>query len=204
MITFEFENVSAEGLDLLASLRPVRPSPAVLRISQDRAGRKKLPQRHRRADRPLGGGRRAAPTLDAAVARLGLPAVLKTARLGYDGKGQVLLRDPAEIAAAFEALSPKPLILEGFVDFACEISVVVARGADGAMSAFDTVENRHRDHILDMTLAPARLPVQTAAAAQALAHADRRGAGARGAAGGRDVRHRRRAGAGQRDRAAAA
>jgi 5-(carboxyamino)imidazole ribonucleotide synthase len=168
VITFEFENISAEGLDLLASLKPVRPSPAILRISQYRLAEKSF----------LNGiGVPTAPwvsvstpaELEAGVARLGLPAVLKTARLGYDGKGQALLRTPEDLPAAFAALSPKPLVLEGFIDFACEISVVVARGLDGAMSAFDTVENSHRDHILDMTVAPARLPEQTAAAAQSLA-----------------------------------
>ena len=107
--------------------------------------------------------------LDDAVAALGLPAILKTTRLGYDGKGQVLLRSPGELDAAWDALSPKPLILEGFVDFACEVSVIVARGADGRAVAFDTVENRHRDGILDLTLAPARVTPAIAAAAQAMA-----------------------------------
>jgi 5-(carboxyamino)imidazole ribonucleotide synthase len=107
--------------------------------------------------------------LEAAVARLGLPAVLKTTRLGYDGKGQAMLRGPEDLAPAFARLSPKPLILEGFVDFAREISVIVARGADGAMSAFDTVENRHRNHILDLTLAPAPIAADIDAAAQATA-----------------------------------
>jgi 5-(carboxyamino)imidazole ribonucleotide synthase len=73
------------------------------------------------------------------------------------------------LAPAFAALEPKPLILEGFVDFACEISVVIARGADGTMSGFDTVENRHRAHILDVTLAPARISEEIAVAAQAIA-----------------------------------
>jgi 5-(carboxyamino)imidazole ribonucleotide synthase len=107
--------------------------------------------------------------LYAAAAELGLPAVLKTTRLGYDGKGQRTLRDAAELPGAFAALQPKPLILEGFVDFACEVSVVTARGADGAVSAFDVVENRHRAHILDMTLAPAGISEEIAAAAQAIA-----------------------------------
>src|SRR6201999_481507 len=86
-----------------------------------------------------------------------------------DGKGQFFLRSPDELSRAFEELSPKPLILEGFVDFACEISVVVARGMDGTFAAFDTVENSHRDHILDMTFAPARIPEATALAAQDIA-----------------------------------
>ena len=168
VISFEFENVSAEGLELLASLKPVRPSPEVLRISQDRLAEKTFLN---------GAGAATAPwapvgslvELRAAVDRLGLPAVLKTTRLGYDGKGQAMLRTPADLEPAWERLSPRPLVLEGFVDFAREISVVIARGADGGMSAFDTVENRHRDHILDLTLAPAPIAPDTDEAAQAIA-----------------------------------
>ncbi len=168
VITFEFENVSAEGLDLLASLKPVHPSPAVLRISQDRIAEKRF----------LNGiGVQTAPwrpverfsDLEAAVAELGLPAILKTTRLGYDGRGQTRLRATDDLAPAWAALLPRPLVLEAVVEFACEISVVAARGADGGYAAFDTVENRHRDHILDITLAPARISDVTAAAAQAIA-----------------------------------
>lgn len=168
VITFEFENVSAEGLDLLASLKPVHPSPAVLRISQDRVAEKEF----------LNGiGVQTAPwrpvesfsQLEAAVAELGLPAILKTTRLGYDGRGQTRLRTPDDLAPAWAALLPRPLVLEAVVEFACEISVVAARGADGGYAAFDTVENRHRDHILDLTFAPARISEITAAAAQATA-----------------------------------
>jgi 5-(carboxyamino)imidazole ribonucleotide synthase len=168
VISFEFENVSAEGLDLLASLKPVRPAPAVLRISQDRVAEKSFLN---------GAGVNTAPwravasleELHKAAVELGLPAVLKTTRLGYDGKGQRTLRCAEDLAEAFAALEPKPLVLEGFVDFACEISVVIARGADGAVSAFDVVENRHRAHILDVTLAPARISDEIATAAQAIA-----------------------------------
>jgi 5-(carboxyamino)imidazole ribonucleotide synthase len=156
VITFEFENVSAAGLDLLAGLKPVRPSPAILRVSQDRVVEKSFIN---------GAGAPSAPwaavntlaELHEAARDLGLPAVLKTTRLGYDGRGQAVLRGTEAIEPAWERLAPKPLILEGFVDFACELSVIVARGADGAMVAFDAVENRHRDHILDITLAPARV-----------------------------------------------
>jgi 5-(carboxyamino)imidazole ribonucleotide synthase len=168
VITFEFENVSAEGLDLLASLRPVRPSPAVLRISQDRVAEKRFLNAAGAATAPWRAVESLAE-LEAAAAALGFPSVLKTTRLGYDGKGQALLRGPGELAAAFALLSPKPLILEGFVDFSCEISVLVARGEDGLDAAFDAVENRHRDHILDLTLAPAQIPEETAAAARAIA-----------------------------------
>ena len=168
VITFEFENVSAEGLDLLASLKPVHPSPAVLRISQDRIAEKSFVNAAGVPTAPW----RAVETraeLEDAVGELGLPSILKTTRLGYDGRGQTRLRRPEDLAAAFDALLPRPLILEGVVDFACEVSVIVARGADGTVSAFDTVENRHRDHILDLTLAPARIPEAIAAEAQRIA-----------------------------------
>jgi 5-(carboxyamino)imidazole ribonucleotide synthase len=164
-ITFEFENVSAEGLDLLASLKPVRPSPAVLRVSQDRAVEKAFINQAGISTAPW------APVgsleeLESAVARIGLPAILKTTRLGYDGRGQSRVTTWQEARAAWGRLMPRPLILEGVVDFACEVSVIVARGLDGAMSAFDTVENRHRDHILDLALAPARIPDEIAAGAR--------------------------------------
>ncbi len=168
VITFEFENVSAEGLDLLASLRPVRPAPSVLRVSQDRVLEKTFLNAAGVATAPWRPVETRA-ALDAAVAELGLPAILKTTRLGYDGRGQAMLRGTADLDAAWAALDPKPLILEGVVDFAVEISVIVARGLDGAMTAFDAVENSHRDHILDMTFAPARVPGAVAETARALA-----------------------------------
>ena len=156
VITFEFENVSAEGLDLLASLRPVHPSPAVLRISQDRVAEKGFLNNAGVETAPwLPVG--SAGELRLATARLGFPCLLKTTRLGYDGKGQALLRSAADLDAAWESLQPKPLILEGFVDFACEVSAIVARGADGQGSVFDIAENRHRDGILDLSVAPARI-----------------------------------------------
>ena len=168
VISFEFENVSAEGLELLASLKPVRPSPDVLRVSQDRVAEKRFLNAAGVATAPWA----AVDSLDAlhdAARRIGLPAVLKTTRYGYDGKGQARLHTEADLAPAFAALAPKPLILEGFVDFACEVSAIVARGADGAVACFDPAENRHRDGILDLTLAPARVAEATAAAAQDIA-----------------------------------
>ncbi len=168
VVTFEFENVSAAGLDLLAALKPVRPAPAVLRTSQDRGAEKSF----------LGGaGVPTAPwrpvasraDLDHAAAALGLPAVLKTTRLGYDGKGQSLIARAAELDAAFASLAPKPLVLEAFVDFACEISVIAARGEDGQAVAFDVALNRHRQHILDLTLAPAPVAEEIAEEARTIA-----------------------------------
>nr|WP_294549032.1 5-(carboxyamino)imidazole ribonucleotide synthase [uncultured Rhodopila sp.] len=168
VISFEFENISAEGLDLLASLRPVRPAPSALRISQDRIAEKTFLNQAGVATAPWApvGSRQ---ELEEAVRRLGLPAVLKTTRLGYDGKGQAMLRAPEDLDPAWERLEPKPLVLEGFVDFACELSVVAARGLDGAVASFDTVENRHRNHILDVTLSPARVAPGVHEAAQAIA-----------------------------------
>ena len=168
VISFEFENVSADGLELLASLKPVHPAPAVLRISQDRVTEKRFLNGAGVATTAWAEVETVAE-LERAVARIGLPAVLKTTRYGYDGKGQARLRGMADLAPAFATLEPKPLILEGFVNFAAEISVVVARGADGAVSIFDAVENRHREGILDLTLAPARVPLVIAEQAQAVA-----------------------------------
>lgn len=168
VISFEFENVSAEGLDLLASLKPVRPAPAILRISQDRIAEKSFVNGRGIATAPwqqVG----SLAELQAATVALGLPAVLKTTREGYDGKGQAILRSGADLAPAYERLTPKPLILEGFINYAMEVSVIVGRGEDGSIAAFDTVENRHRAHILDLTMAPARVPVATSDAAQTMA-----------------------------------
>ena len=168
IVTFEFENISAAGLDLLASLRPVHPAPAILRISQERVTEKSFIN---------GAG---SPTavwspvnspaeLERAFTLVGLPAVLKTTRLGYDGRGQAVIRTPQEGHAAYASLAPAPFILEALVDFACEISVIVARGQDGSIVAFDAVENRHRHHILDITLAPAQVTPSIASRAALIA-----------------------------------
>ena len=168
VVTFEFENVSAEGLDLLAAMRPVHPAPSVLRISQDRLIEKSFLNEAGVPTAPWRAiGSRA--ELAAALDVVGFPAILKTTRLGYDGKGQALVRDAAAAADAWATLDPKPLILEGVVDFACEISVVVARGADGRATAFDVVENQHHQSILDLTLAPARIADPIAQEARKLA-----------------------------------
>jgi 5-(carboxyamino)imidazole ribonucleotide synthase len=164
VVTFEFENVPADGLDLLAGLKPVRPGPAVLRISQDRLLEKQFLNEAGVPTAPWTAVNGAAD-----LAGCAFPGVLKTTRLGYDGKGQAMCADLTAAQAAFGKLAPKPLVLEGFVDFAAEISVLVARGADGAMSVFDPVENRHKHHILDITLAPAPLPLDLLAEAGEIA-----------------------------------
>ncbi len=157
VITYEFENVPAATAELLAGLKPLRPGANALAISQDRLAEKgflsgkNIPVAPYRAVHSL-------DDLKSAVAELGLPAVLKTTRLGYDGKGQRVLRSDADLEAAFAALAPHPLVLEGFVPFEKEISVVVARGADGSVRAFDAAENVHRDHILYTSTVPASIP----------------------------------------------
>ncbi len=170
VVTFEFENVPGEALDLLAARVPVAPSPAVLRTSQDRIAEKTFLNGAGVATGPW------APIIapdqaEAAIAAVGLPCVLKTTRLGYDGKGQATVRAPGELAPALSRLAGadgafRPLVAEAFIDFACEVSVVVARDRAGRIAAYDTVENRHRHHILDLTIAPARVPAPVAAAAQ--------------------------------------
>lgn len=166
VVTFEFENVPAAALEALARLVPCRPGLAALATCQDRVAEKAFLGRSGVPVAPW----RAVETeadLRAAVAELGLPAVLKTTRLGYDGRGQAVLRTPGDLAPAFARLAPRPLVLEAFVPFAAEISAIAARGADGAMAVYDPAENRHAHHILDLSFAPARLPAAAAAAARA-------------------------------------
>ncbi|HYP64085.1 MAG TPA: 5-(carboxyamino)imidazole ribonucleotide synthase, partial [Acidocella sp.] len=168
VVTFEFENLPADSLELLETLKPVRPGAQILRISQDRLLEKQFLNDAGIATAPWAKLESEAELAEA-VARLGLPSVLKTTRLGYDGKGQALLRAPEDLTPAFARLEPKPLVLEGFVNFAAEISVMVARGVDGTVVTFDAVENRHKHHILDLTLAPAPMPVSVLEEAQAVA-----------------------------------
>jgi 5-(carboxyamino)imidazole ribonucleotide synthase len=165
VVTFEFENVPAETLEALAPLAPCRPGLEVLRVCQDRIAEKEFLVR---AGVPVASWRpvRSPNELQAAVAAIGLPAVLKTTRMGYDGRGQAVLRRRKDAEEAFARLEPKPLILEAFVPFRAELSAIAARGADGGAAVFDAVENRHRDHILDLSLAPARVPDAVAAAAR--------------------------------------
>jgi len=168
VITYEFENVPAKTAEFLAGLKPLRPGARALGVSQDRLAEKAFLSINRIPVAPFA----AVPNLDElaiAIADIGLPAVLKTTRLGYDGKGQRMVRTTAEAAAAFEALAPKPLVLEGFIRFAKEISVVVARGTGGETAAFDPAENVHRDHILKTSTVPAGIRPITAREAQAIA-----------------------------------
>jgi 5-(carboxyamino)imidazole ribonucleotide synthase len=144
---------------------PCRPGRRALAVCQDRLLEKEFLEK---AGVPVAPWRavHSRAELDAAVAAIGLPAVLKTTRLGYDGRGQAVLRSPADAEAAWARLEPRPLILEAFVPFTQELSAVAARGLDGATAVYDAVENHHHRHILDLSFAPARVPAAAAAAAR--------------------------------------
>jgi 5-(carboxyamino)imidazole ribonucleotide synthase len=164
VVTYEFENVPVPTVAFLARRRPVWPDARALGIAQDRLAEKAFLAVNRIPVAPFA----AVPSfelLDAELDEIGLPAVLKTTRLGYDGKGQRMLRKRKQAAEAFAALAPKPLVLEAYVPFEREISVVVARGLDGSTAAFDPAENTHRDHILKQSRVPARSGRKTAARA---------------------------------------
>ena len=168
IVTFEFENIPAEAVRRVAGLKPVLPRPEILEIAQDRLREKDFLRSigvettaYRKISDPA--------ALARAMGDFSYPAVLKTVRLGYDGKGQVTLTPEIDIDEAWRRMGGEIGILEAFVDFSCEISVIVARGADGAWAAYPPVENRHVDHILDTTIAPARLPHEIATRAQVIA-----------------------------------
>ncbi len=165
--TFEFENIPASAVRRVAAVKPVLPRPEILEIAQDRVREKDFLRSVGVATADYGevGD---ADALAAAVARIGLPAVLKTVRMGYDGKGQIMVSPGADIGEAWRQMGGALGILERFVDFACEVSVIVARGRDGETAIYPPVENRHVNHILDTTIAPADLPPQTASAAEAI------------------------------------
>lgn len=175
VVTLEFENIPVTALKLLESKVALRPGPLALEIGQDRVNEKTFfgdfaQTAPWRAVRDLG-------SLEQALAAIGTPAILKTARLGYDGKGQVKITDPSQAAEAWAALgapdtaedAPAPAILEGFVVFEREVSVIVARREDGATAVYPVVENVHKNHILDTTTAPAVIPAEVAAEAQRIA-----------------------------------
>ncbi|MDP5219219.1 5-(carboxyamino)imidazole ribonucleotide synthase [Ruegeria sp. 2205SS24-7] len=156
VITYEFENIPTQALDLLEAHRPIHPGREALRISQDR-----LTEKHFLRDLGL----QTAPFADitdlaglqAAIAEIGTPAILKTRRFGYDGKGQARLKTPADAEVALADMAGAPAILEGFVDFSHEVSIIAARGLDGQVACFDPGENVHEAGILRTTTVPARL-----------------------------------------------
>jgi len=156
-VTYEFENIPAETAAFIASRKPLFPSAEVLATTQDRVKEKRFVNSLKIATAPF------APVnssmeLSAAFAKIGFPAILKTARMGYDGKGQVKLEKGDDLASAWRSIGEKPAVLEGFVKFEREISVVIARSLDGKTAAFEPIENVHRNHILHTSTVPAKLP----------------------------------------------
>lgn len=156
VITFEFENIPASTLDILETVRPVRPGRRALVVSQDRLTEKDFLRDIGCLTAPYAPVATPAEMEDA-IEEIGLPAILKTRRMGYDGKGQVLIRQPEETALALASMNGAEAILEGFVSFSHEVSVIAARGLTGEVVAFDPGENLHRDGILRETRVPARL-----------------------------------------------
>jgi 5-(carboxyamino)imidazole ribonucleotide synthase len=161
VVTYEFENVPARTAEVLEAHRPVRPNPKVLALTQDRLVEKQFVRGLGIATADFADVADAG-ALARAVAQLGRPSILKTRRFGYDGKGQTQIREGADLAAAFASLGGAPCILEGFMPFAKEISVVAARGVDGEFRAWDVCENAHEHHILATTIAPAAISPETA------------------------------------------
>ena len=164
VITFEFENVSTAAADAAAEIVPVRPGGHALHVTQQRAREKAFlalkgfPVTPHESVESL-------EELRAAVERIGVPAILKTASFGYDGKGQHRITSPLDVEHVWGLVGHQPAVLEKVVDFALEFSVVAARGLGGAFAHYGVIENSHRHHILDLSVAPGRLPEASAAEA---------------------------------------
>ena len=156
VITYEFENIPMSALDIIEDICPIHPGRQALAVSQDRLSEKEF---------LTGLGLKVAPyadvtnaeQADVAVARIGAPSILKTRRMGYDGKGQMRLKQASDMPAAWQAMAGSASVLEGFIDFSHEVSVIAARASDGQVACFDPGENVHRDGILHTTTVPANL-----------------------------------------------
>jgi 5-(carboxyamino)imidazole ribonucleotide synthase len=169
VVTLEFENVPVSTLKVLERHVPVAPGPSALAIAQDRLSEKEFVASlgletapYRCVNDPA--------DLERALSELGIPAILKTRRLGYDGKGQFKVNSASEVPTAWTALQGAPVILEGFVPFSREVSVIATRASSGAFTAFDVTENEHRNHILACSVVPARIGAPAAKAAMDAAH----------------------------------
>jgi 5-(carboxyamino)imidazole ribonucleotide synthase len=165
VVTYEFENVPGKTAAILGAAVPVAPSPSILAITQDRLTEKQFIEAQ---GIPVPGFANVENLndLNAAIARLGTPCVLKTRTMGYDGKGQAKIMTPADAQAAWDAIGQKPAIAEAFVPFSAEVSVIVARGRDGQTAVFDVPLNEHRNHILHTSTVPSGLSEATEKAAR--------------------------------------
>ena len=156
VITYEFENIPTSALDILEQIRPIHPGRLALAISQDRLSEKEF---------LTGLGLKVAPyanvtsaaEAEAAAQSIGTPSILKTRRMGYDGKGQVRLKNVSDMEQAWQAMQGAPSVLEGFINFSHEVSVIAARASDGQVACYDPGENVHREGILHSTTVPATL-----------------------------------------------
>ena len=171
VVTFEFENVPAETAAAAAELAPVRPSGPVLHVAQHRRREKEFLKQYGFPCAPFRLVTSPAE-LQAGLAEIGTPSILKTAGFGYDGKGQVRLQDASEAASAWDALGGSECVLEGFVEFEREVSVVAARGMDGGFAHYGVIENAHVGGILDVSVCPpSAVSAKTAAEAAAITQA---------------------------------
>ena len=170
VVTYEFENVDVAAVERLEAIVPVRPGARALAISQDRFTEKSFLREIGISTAAFAevGDR---PSLDRAIGAIALPAVLKTRRLGYDGKGQAVIRWADEARAAYEGMRGAPAILERFVAFQREISIIAVRGQDGAVAVYDPAENVHRNGILHTATVPASISTAAAEAAGTIARA---------------------------------
>ena len=164
VVTYEFENVPASTAATCAEIKPLRPGIAALHVAQNRLREKQFFRDNNLPVTPFYPVSTLAE-LEQGLRTLGCPAILKTASSGYDGKGQRMITHIADAPAAWEAIGQAPAILEGFVDFARELSVVAARGMDGRFAHYGLMANTHRHHILDVSVAPVDMPSSVAAAA---------------------------------------
>ena len=156
IVTFEFENIPTDALDVIENITPIRPNREALRTSQDRLVEKQFLEGLGLTVAPFADIANAAD-LEAAMTTIGAPSILKTRRFGYDGKGQSRLRSADDAAGALADMAGNPAVLEGFVNFTAEVSVIAARSPSGEVACFDPGENVHRDGILHTTTVPARL-----------------------------------------------
>ncbi len=170
VVTFEFENVPAVTAEAAGRFCPVRPAGSVLHVAQQRIREKETLSRMGLPVTPFFPIRNSAD-LAVAAARVGLPAVLKSASFGYDGKGQSRVESPQALERAWREVGAGEAILEKLVDFRCELSVVAARGLDGDFRHYGVIENSHENHILDVSVAPANLPAATVREATEIARA---------------------------------
>ncbi|QUJ75516.1 5-(carboxyamino)imidazole ribonucleotide synthase [Sulfitobacter albidus] len=159
LVTYEFENIPTAALDTVEAIVPIHPNRRALGTSQDRLTEKTFLQELGLTVAPFADVTDAA-ALEAAIAQIGTPAILKTRRFGYDGKGQARLTSPDDAASALDSLAGAPAVLEGFVSFTAEISVIAARNPQGDIACYDPGENVHRDGILHTTTVPANIPAR--------------------------------------------